>query len=194
MSFKIEQNYITDLTDFNWEDWRAIIMTKEQRKNKDYYFATIIKYYGNQDDSFDYDIGNRSDEIAYIGRKEVFVGERGPDTNPKSKTFGQRITFPAETEEEEYLHRGETKIRTNLVKGRRIFEFTLPVNEKNTANMKKLIGPLAINKQTSFNVISGTQPPIGITEKIFFETTVEKVMEKHLNILASTPETPKVKA
>ena len=184
MSLKIDQNYIEDLSDFKWEDWRGISITKEQRKNKDYYFATIIKYYGNQEDSFDYDIGNRSDEIAYIGRKEVYVGERGPDTNPKSKTFGQRITFPAETEEVEYVDRGETKIRTVLIKGRIIFEFTLLVNEKNTANIKKLIGPLAVNKQTSFNVISGTQPPIGVTESIFFDSTVEQVMEKHMNLLA----------
>ena len=103
MSLKIEQNYIEDLSDFKWDEWRALIITKEQRKNKDYYFATIIKFYGNQADSFDYDIGNRSDEIAYIGRKEMYVGERGPDTNPKSKTYGERVTFPAETEEEEYL-------------------------------------------------------------------------------------------
>lgn len=188
MSFQIEQRYITDFDDFVWEDWRALVLTKEQRKNKDYYFASIVRYYGNEEGSFDYDIGNKSSEFAYIGRKEVFVGERGPDKDPNSKTFGQRITFPAETEEQTYLDHGKEKTRTVLVKGKKIYEFTLAVNDKNTEKIKKLIGPLTVNKQTSFQVLAGTQRPVSVPEDVFFTKTVQQVMSEHMHLLAKPKE------
>lgn len=185
MSFQVEQTYIIDIENFKWEDWRAMVLSKEQRRNKDYYFASLIRFYGNEEGSFDYDIGNKSDELAFIGRKEVFVGERGPDKDPKSKTFGQRITFPAQTEEQEYLDHGVEKTRTVLVKGRKVYEFNLPVNEKNTLLVKKLIGPLTVNKQTTFQMLAGTQRPVSVSQDIFFSKSVDDIMTEHLSLLAS---------
>jgi len=185
MSFTIQQKYIEDMYNFEWKDWRAVSITKEQRKDKDYYFAHIVKYYGNEVGSFDYDIGNTSSEYAYIGRKEEYVGSRGPDKDPESKTFGQRITFPAETREDTYIDHGVEKTRTVLVKGRKIYVFTLPVNDKNTENIKKLIGPISASKQTTFKMLAGTQNPINVTQEIFFDSTVDKIMTQHLNLLAT---------
>lgn len=191
MSFAIQQKYIEDMNNFEWASWRAISITKEQRKDKDYYFAQIVKYYGNDIGSFDYDVGTTSSEFAYIGRKEEYVGSRGPDKDPESKTFGKRITFPAETREDTYLDHGVEKVRTVLVKGKKIYMFTLPVNDENTENIKKLIGPISATKQTTFKMLAGTQNPINVTQKIFFESTVDEIMAQHLNLLAKkTP--PKI--
>jgi len=186
MSFVIEQKYIEDVKNFSYDHWRAVSITKEQRKGNDYYFAQIVKYYGNGPDSYDYDIGNNSSEFAYIGRKEEYVGIRGPDTDPESKTFGKRITYPAETRVDTYIDHGVEKIRTVLVKGKKIYVFTLPVNTENTSNIKKLIGPVSITKQTTFKMLTGTQNPISVTEEVFFNNTVDEIMTQHYNLLSKS--------
>ncbi len=184
MSLKIEIKEIHDFKNFEWgERWRALTISKEQRMDKDYYFAQIVKYYGKQDNTFEYDIGNSSDEFAWIGRKERFVGKMGPDKDPDSKTFGQRIEFPPETEEITYINsRGHDSKRTVLKKGRIVYDFTLPVNKENTEKMRTLIGPISVNKQTTFQVVAGNEPPVGVTKNVFFENSVEEIMNNHLKI------------
>jgi len=187
MSLEIEQTEIPDFKDFKWGDeWRALVISKEQRMDKDYYFARIVRYYGKEHDTFEYDIGNSSKEYAWIGRKRKFVGETKYDTDHNSKKFGQRYSFPAETEVITIIDsQGNDKKKTVLKKGRVIYEFTLPVNEENTKHIKTLIGPLTVNKSTTFQVVAGNEPPVGILKDIFFENTVQQIMAIHLRQLSN---------
>ncbi len=188
MSLEIEQKEITDFETFTWGvNWRAVILSKEQRMDKDYYFARIVKFYGNQDNTFEYDIGNKSDEYAWIGRKIRFVGKMGPDKDPESKTFGKRIEFPAKTEEITIIDsKGNDRKKTELIKGRKVYDFTLPVNEENTKKIKTMIGPIAVNKSTAFQVVAGNEPPVGVTKDVFFNSTVEEIMVDHRRLYRLT--------
>lgn len=181
---KIEEKEISNFKNFRWgEEWRAITISKEQRMDKDYYFTQIVKFYGKQDNTFEYDVGRSSDEFAWIGRKERFVGRMGPDKDPDSKTFGQRIEFPPETENIEIIDsKGKTKKKTVLKKGRIVYDFTLPVNDANTKNIKTLIGPISVNKQTVFQVVAGNEPPVSVTQEVFFDNTVGEIMTSHLKL------------
>lgn len=186
MSFlKIEEKYITNIKDFEWGDkWRALTISKEQRMEKDYYFAQVVKFYGAENNTFEYDIGKSSEEFAWIGRIEKIVGETRPDTDPESKTFGQRVSFPPEMEVHETIDsHGKTVKKPFLKKGKTIYDFTLPVNEKNTEKIKTLIGPLTVSKQTTFQIIAGNEPPVSITRDVFFGSTVQEVMAKHLHLI-----------
>lgn len=180
---QIEQTEISNFKDFKWgEEWRALVISKEQRMDKDYYFARIARYYGKTHNTFEYDIGTTSKEFAWIGRKSEFVGTMGPDRNPDSKTFGQRIQFPPKTEEISIIDtEGNDRKKTVLKKGRIIYKFTLPVNEENTKKIKTLIGPITVNKSTTFQVVAGNEPPVGVTQEVFFKNTVSKIMVVHLN-------------
>ena len=63
MSLSIPQRYIIDLENFTWgEDWRAIRIIKEKRTDGEYYFASIVRYYGEKEDTHDYDLGETHDE------------------------------------------------------------------------------------------------------------------------------------
>ena len=195
MSLQIEQTEISDFKDFVWGDkWRALIISKEQRMDKDYYFARIVRFYGKEHSTFEYDVGNSSKEFAWIGRKTKFVGLTGPDKDPESKTFGQRISHPAETEQITVIDaNGNDKKKTVLKKGRVIYDFTLPVNEENTKNIKTLIGPLTVNKSTTFQVVSGNEPPVGVTQEVFFKSTVQQIMAHHLHQKSTNQESKEKK-
>ena len=76
MSLSIPQKFITDLENFTWsDDWRATRIIKEKRSDGEYFFARIIRFYGEKEDTHDYDIGNTLDETAWLGRSEKFVGK-----------------------------------------------------------------------------------------------------------------------
>ena len=48
MSLSIRERFITDLENFTWsKDWRATRIIKERRVDGEYYFASIVRYYGN---------------------------------------------------------------------------------------------------------------------------------------------------
>lgn len=190
MSLRIEETHITDLKSFAWGDkWRALTIAKEQRMKKDYYFARIVRFYGKENNTFEYDIGTESDDYAWLGRKEKFVGSMEHDTNRKSKTFGQRVMVPPVMGTEIVIDDdGNDQEKVILIKGRRAYDFILPVDEKNTEKIKTLIGPLTENKMTSFQVISGYQPPIAVTESLFFEKTVEEIMTHHLHQISLVKE------
>jgi len=67
-------------------------------------------------------------------------------------------------------------------KGRTIYDFTLPVNDTNTKNIKTLIGPISVNKQTVFQVVAGNEPPVSVTQEVFFDNTVGEIMTSHLKL------------
>jgi len=77
MSLSIQQTFVTDLEKFTWnKDWRATRIIKERRTTGDYFFANIVRYYGEQNVNHDYDIGDTVAETAWLGRNEKFVGKR----------------------------------------------------------------------------------------------------------------------
>lgn len=193
---QIEQIEISDFKNFKWGDeWRAITLSKEQRTDKDYYFAQIVRFYGKVHNTFEYDVGREAKEFAWIGRKKKYVGTAGPDMDPDSKTFGKRIQYKPETEDIIVVDsKGNDRKKTVLKKGRIVYDFTLPVNDENTKLIKTLIGPLTINKSTVFQVVAGNEPPVGITKSIFFKSTVDEIMSYHLHQIVVNEEKNKLNA
>jgi len=187
MSLEIPVNYITDLEKFKWgEEWRALVLTKEQRGPKEFFFAHIVKFYGVSDKTFNYDIGTKYDEYAFVGRIRKFMGKTEKDLDPDSPTCGQRITFPPETEEIEYIDfKGKTRKKEILIKGRPYYDFIIPVNKANIEKMKTLIGPITQTKNTTFKFVYGSAPPISVSEEIFFTKTVDEIKSAHIMSMAN---------
>lgn len=174
MSLSIQENFVKDLENFTWEkDWRAMRIIKEARSNGDYYFAHIVRYYGEKDGDTDYDIGDTTKEMAWLGRNEKFVGKRIFDTDHESPTFGKRIYSPAVTETvTEPDAKGKPVTREVLVEGKTIYEYTIPVNKENTEKMKKLAGAIALNQDTQFLFVQGASPPLVVDAETFWTTSV----------------------
>jgi len=175
MSLSIQDKFITDLDSFTWDkDWRATRIIKEKRTDGDYYFASIIRYYGEKAESSDYDIGDTYAEMAWLGRNEKFVGKRVHDTDHDSPTFGKRIYTPAVTETiTEENSRGKPISREVLVEGKTIYEYTIKVNPENTKKMKTLAGAIALNQDTKFLFVYGAVPPTIVEPEIFWNTSVK---------------------
>jgi len=145
VSLVIPVNYITDLKEFTWEkDWRATRIIKEKRVSGDYYFAHLIRYYGEKENTDDYDIGETIAETAWLGRIEKFVGKRTWRTDPNDQTrrkrmYNEPVTEDIDVEDSE----GKISKRKVLRKGKTIYEYTLPVTKDNTEKLKKLAGSTA---------------------------------------------------
>lgn len=183
-SLRIKEKFVEDLKKFDWDKYKAVVLSKEKRNDGDYYFALIVRHYGTiEDDSKSYDIGDRSEDYMWLGRVEKVIGKRVPDTDPDSPTFGLRIYQDPITEEIEIPNsKGKMVKETIIVEGRPIYKYPLKVNEKNTTNIKKLVGLLDINKPTSFQIIYGTGNPISVDEETFFSKTTDEIYQS--NILA----------
>lgn len=181
MSLKIYQNFVTDIESFDWEKHRAIVMYKEKRANGEFYFAIVTKYYGTPDDD-DYDISKRFFDQTTIGRMEKFVGDRGFDGNGESDTFGQRVYNDAITETViETDHRGKKVEREVLIKGRVIYKYNLPVNKENTEKLKKLEGPVDLDKNTKFIFISGSHKVLSVDSETFWKTSISDYLQNVRN-------------
>ncbi len=182
MSMSIPQRFITNLETFTWgKDWRAVRIIKEKRTNGEYYFGTIIRYYGETEATHDYDISTSFADRAILGRVEKFVGKRTHDTDPESTTFGQRIYTKAITEtiiEED--SKGKPREREVLVEGKTIYEYTLPVNEANTKNLKTLVGAIALNQETKFMYVYGASPPHVVPPETFWKVSVADYLQRIL--------------
>lgn len=179
MSLSIQQTFVTDLDSFTWsKDWRAMRIIKEKRVDGEYYFANIMRYYGEREDSSDYDIGDTIGETAWLGRNEKFVGKRGWDEDHDSATHGKRITMPAITETIEDVDlRGKTIKRQVLVEGKTIYEYSIPVNDANTKKMKSISGAIGLNQETQFLFIYGASPPLVVDPETFFKTSVSDYLQ-----------------
>ena len=179
MSLSVKQNYITDLEKFTWgKDWRATRIMKEKRTDGDYYFASIIRYYGEKEQTHDYDVGETMSEMAWLGRAEKFVGKRTFDRDPDSDTFGKRVysepVTEMVTEEDE---KGRQITRELLVDGKTIYEYTIRVNAENTKKMKELAGAVALNQETQFLFIYGAVPPQVVDPDTFWNVSVSEYLE-----------------
>lgn len=179
MSLSIQDNFVKDLENFTWEkDWRATRIIKEKRVGGEFYFANIIRYYGEKDDSKDYDIGDTYAETAWLGRNEKFVGKRKWDTDHDSKTFGERINSPAVTEEITVADaKGKPVKREVLIEGKTIYEYTIPVTKENTEKIKKLAGATSLNQETQLLFIYGAAPPLVVDPDVFWSTTVSQYLQ-----------------
>lgn len=189
MSMSIPQRFITNLETFTWaKDWRALRIIKEKRTNGEYYFASIVRYYGETEDTHDYDIGNTIADIAILGRVQKFVGKRITDVDPDSPTFGKRIYTKAITEmitDED--SKGKLREREVIVEGKTIYDYTLPVNAENTKKMKELQGQIAMNQETKFLYVYGAVPPYSVPPETFWNISVKDYLQ------SLEPEANKVK-
>lgn len=179
MSLTIPQRFITNLDDFTWgQDWRATRIIKEKRVDGEFYFANIIRYYGTEEDTHDYDIAESYQEMAWLGRNEKFVGKRIHDTDPDSKTFGKRIYSEAITETiTEKDGKGRPVEREVLVDGKVIYEYIIPVTKENTAKLKTLAGAIALNQETQFLFVYGANPPIIVEPETFWDVSVSNYLQ-----------------
>jgi len=170
----IPVRFITNLENFTWgKDWRATRIIKEKRVDGEYYFANIVRYYGEKEDTHDYDIADTIAESAWLGRNEKFVGKRIHDTDPDSKTFGKRIYSEAITETiTEKDSKGRPIEREVLIDGKTVYEYTLPVTKENTEKIKELAGAIALNQETLFLFIYGANPPLTVDPDTFWSTKV----------------------
>jgi len=180
MSLSIQQNFVTDLKTFTWgKDWRATRIIKERRTDGEYYFASIVRFYGEKEETHDYDVGETLDETAWLGRNEKFVGKRGWDMDPDSPTRGKRIYTEAVTETiTEENSRGKTIQREVLIEGKTIYEYTIKVNAENTKKMKELAGPIALNQETQFLFVYGAVPPLAVEPETFWGISVSDYLQK----------------
>ena len=187
MSLSIPQRFITDIENFSWGvDWRATRIIRERRVGGDYYFANIIRYYGEKEDTHDYDVSESLQESAWLGRIEKFVGKRMHDIDPDSKTFGKRIYSEAITETiTEKDGRGKPVEREVLIDGKVIYEYIIPATKENTEKMKGLAGAIALNQETQFLFIYGANAPIVVEPETFWTTTVSDYLK------SLTPTKPK---
>lgn len=179
MSLSIPQKFITNLDAFTWgKDWRAKRIIKEKRSNGEYYFASIVRYYGEKDDTHDYDLSESFMEQAVLGRNEKFVGKRTTDFDRDSPTFGKRIYNPAITEMiTEKDKTGKPVQREILVEGKTIYEYNLPVNPTNTKKMQELEGAIALNQETQFLFVYGAKPPLDVPPETFWKTSVTDYLQ-----------------
>lgn len=174
----IQQTFVTDLESFKWSNWRALRIIKEKRVNGEYFFANIMRYYGERADSSDHDIGDTMGETAWLGRIEKFVGKRVRELDHDSPEFGKRISLPAITETiEDTDLSGKTIKREVLVEGKTIYEYTIPVTEANTKKMKSIAGAIGLNQETQFLFIYGASPPLVVDPETFFKTSVSDYLQ-----------------
>lgn len=179
MSLQTQENFITDLESFSWEkDWRAIRIIKEKRTSEEYYFAQIIRYYGEVENTNNYDIGDTLAETAWLGRNEKFVGKRIFDKDHDSFTFGKRIYAPPVTETITVEKNGKPVTKEVLVDGKTIYEYTIQVTKENTEKMKKLAGSIALNQETQFMFIYGANPPIIVDPETFWTNSVSYYLKQ----------------
>ena len=180
MSLSIQQKFITDLESFTWgKDWRAMRIIRERRTSGDYYFAHIMRYYGENDDTNDYDLGDTLAETAWLGRNEKFVGKRVFDKDEESPTFGKRIYTEAVTEIiTEENEKGKPTSRKVLVEGKTIYDYTIKVTPENTKKMQELAGAVGLNQETRFLFVYGATPPLLVEPKTFWKSSVEDYLEK----------------
>lgn len=179
MSLAIPQTFITDLDSFTWgKDWRAKRIIKEKRTDGDYYFANIVRFYGEKEDTHDYDIAETYVETAWLGRVEKFVGSRKTDLDRDSKTFGKRIYSEAitETVTEKDL-KGKPVEREVLIKGKTVYEYLIKVSPEATEKMKTLQGAIALNQETQFLFVYGAQPPHVVEPETFWSMPVSEYLQ-----------------
>lgn len=179
MSMSIPQTFVTNLDKFTWsKDWRATRIIKERRTNGDYYFANIMRYYGIENETHDYDIGDTIAETAWLGRNEIFVGSRVFDKDENSPTFGKRIyTQPVTEIIEEENDQGKPLKREVLVKGKTIYEYTIKVTPENTKKMKTLAGAIGLNQNTQLLFVYGPVPPYAVDPDTFWDYSVSDYLK-----------------
>jgi len=190
MSLIIQPTYITDLKKFEGaKKWRAITISKEKRTKGEFYFAYIVRFYGEDEQRGDYDVSEESKDFAWLGRNVTAIGKRTFSKDPE--TPGKRIYEEAEWEEREnQVTKEKYKV---LVKGKRIWDYTIPVNEQNTKLMKSIVGDIGLNQITTFQMLKGTTYPISVDEDTFFKTPVDEVMKNHIEKIVRVKNTAATK-
>ena len=179
MEFRLPPIYITDLKTFEPEKWRAVHLTKERRTKGDFYFGLLVRNYGTDDVSETYDVGDTNEDYVWIGRHEIAVGKSSWSKDPEKP--GTRIREDAEWEtEQDPVTKKDIQI---LIKGKRIWKYTMPVTAENTKLLKSMVGTVDMNRATTFQIIKGSTNPISVEEDKFFTKPVVELMSNHMEII-----------
>lgn len=180
MSLSIPEKFITDLENFTWsKDWRATRIIKEKRSDGEYYYANIVRFYGEKEHTHDYDVGDTMGEMAWLGRNEKFIGKRIWKSDPNDLTRRERAWSAPVTEIiEEEDEKGNPTSREILIEGKTIYDYTLKVNVENTKKIKSLVGAIALNQETEFLFVYGAGvPPYSVDPETFWETSVKDYLQ-----------------
>jgi len=134
-------------------------------------------------------VSEESKDFAWLGRNVKAIGKRTFSKDPE--TPGKRIYEEAEWEDRENQATKEKyKI---LLKGKRVWDYIIPVNEENTKLMKSLVGDIGLNQITTFQMLKGTTYPISVDEDTFFKTPVDEVMKNHIEKIVRIKNTSSTK-
>jgi len=179
MELVIRPTYITDLEKFEWKKkWRAVSITKEKRTRGEYYYAQVVRFFGEDTETDSYDVSTNSKDFAWIGRSTKAVGKMVFSKDPEKP--GARIhEEPLWEEREDLMTKKKYKV---LVRGTTQWNYTIPVTSENTQKMKSLVGNIGVNQTTLFKVIKGTSHPLSVEENEFFSTDVDSLMSSHFSV------------
>lgn len=169
---QIEHNFVDlpDKENFKWKNWVAECMWKEERPDgREVVYAFIRKIY-NKDDL---DIGDTKEDEFFIGRLVKYRSRAVRDTDPKSKTVGQRIRPPIqydifqEWNKDKQIY-DEIKIPRNVEK---TWDYVHEATPEMLKNYRLLVGRLNADKVTAFVFIYGSRPVI-VDQDTFFDVKV----------------------
>ena len=156
---QIKPNFLPEesLKGFKWEEWRAERIIRELRGDGEYLFASCRKNYGVIENTHELDLGNKKEDYLWIGRIEDRVGERGPDVNPKSPTFGTRVYREPEKQlSEEWNEATQKWEEIETKKGRLVHKYICEATPENLQKFKSMVGKLDNGRVTNTSFIFGS--------------------------------------
>lgn len=174
MSLQIKPNYIENLDDFEWKEWRASMITREKRTKGDFYFAQVVRYFGIDEETEGYDVGDKKEDFAFLGRYPIAIGDRVYSKDPKKPGVREYVK-PVWEEIENQVTKEKTR---HLKVGHFIWKYSLPVNEENTERMRNLVGETGSDSATGFQIIEGSQPPVMVTQDELFTQSVADIKKR----------------
>lgn len=188
---QIKPNFITDLKSFKWGDeWRAERIWRELRGDGEYLFASLRKDYGVIEKTHALDLGNKKEDYFWVGRVENRVGERVPDVDPKSPTFGQRIyEEPATQLGSEFNETTQQWEKVEYKDGKLVYEYICPATPENLKKFRGMVGNLDNGKSTQLIFIFGSSHVDIPDHELFFKEgdTVAAYEKKHYDRLNKDP-------
>jgi len=155
----IKSNFVEDLKSFKWgKEWRAERIWREKRGDGEYFFASLRKDYGIIHNTHAIDLGNKKEDYFWIGRIEKRVGERGPDTDPHSATFGKRVyKEPTTMVSEEFNEVTQKWENIEYKDGKLVYEYVCPANAENIEKFQTLVGNLDNGRSTQLIFLFGSE-------------------------------------
>lgn len=169
---ELRPNFIKDLKTFKWgKEWRAERIWRELRIDGEYLFASIKKDYGVIEGTHALDLGNKKEDYYWVGRTIRIVGERVPDTDPNSPTFGKRVyKAPPKRLGREWNENTKQWEDVTYEDGRKTYDYICPATPENLKLFQTMAGPLDNNNETQLIFIYGSRNIDVPDADLFFKT------------------------